>query len=70
MKNLLNIKIIDGVEYKKVESISIEEMMKEFDMTRDEVVVATEIAASLSTDYICINGDLYREKENPNGNAL
>jgi hypothetical protein len=59
---------IDGVEYKKVESVSIEEMMEEFDMTRDEVISATENAASLLPNFICIDGELYREKENNNGN--
>ena len=55
--------IKDGIKYIKVNSLSIEEMMKEFDMTRDEVITATEFAAEMSTDTICIDGELYRELE-------
>jgi hypothetical protein len=54
-------KIVDGIKYEKVEQLSIEEMMKEVDMTREEVISATEEATIWSTDYICIDGELYRE---------
>jgi len=55
--------IKDGIEYAKADSLSIEEMMKEFGMTREEVISATEEAAIWSTYMICIDGDLYKEKE-------
>jgi len=57
------IKIIDGIKYQKIEQLSIEEMMKEFDMTRNEVISASEEAAINSTDMIGVHGYLYREVE-------
>jgi hypothetical protein len=55
--------IIDGIEYKKVVSLSIEDMMKEFDMTREEVILLTEEAAMSSNDMICHEGELYIKKD-------
>jgi len=51
------------IKYIKVNQLSIEEMMKEFDLTREEVIGFTEETAERSTDMIAINGELYKEVE-------
>jgi hypothetical protein len=53
----------DSKKYRKVECMSIEQFMKEFDMEKDEVINAMRVAAEMSTTLIFYENNLYEEIE-------